>query len=174
MDSGHVCGGRFFRQSLASENCARDLALSRAQDHEFDCATKEASEISRKTAAANRAQEEAKARQLADEQARVAKLRNQLRDRVAQIAPEPINGVAIAICFPDLQRVTRRFAQEQSAEDIFAFVANTDQMFDATGIPLKFSLVLSFGGVRVDRSQTLGQQGLTRRTLLRVELDDED
>jgi hypothetical protein len=174
MGDSYVCRGRFFSRDFGSENCDRDQALVRAQNHEFDRVIKEASEISQQTAAATKAQEDERARQMADEQARIATLRTEISNRAAEIPPEPANGVAIAVCFPDLRRTTRKFGREQSADDIFALVANNPQMFDASGIPLKFRLALAVGGVCVDRSQTLAEQGLTRRTLLHVELDDED
>jgi hypothetical protein len=151
-----------------------DQRILREQDVEFERAVEAALELNKKITAEKIAAETSQAQQLADELSKIARFRNQIRDRAAQIPPEPAIGVAIAISFPDFKRVTRKFGVNQLGDDIYAFAANSDQLFDGTSLPLNFALRLSPGSGRLERNRTLAEQGLTRRTLIHVVLNDDD
>jgi hypothetical protein len=151
-----------------------DQRIVHEQDVEFARAVEAAMEMNKKMTAEKIAAETASSQRMADEQSRIASFRNQIRDRAAQVPPEPTNGVAIALCFPNLKRVTRKFGVTQLGDDIYAFVANSDQMFDDASLPLNFELRLSPGSDRLDRNRTLAEQGLTKRTLIHVVVNDDE
>jgi hypothetical protein len=143
------------------------------QNDEFERTREQAIAAANSTAAKQAAAEEVRLKELAMEESRAEKLRAQIRARAAQIPPEPASGVTIALCFPDGKRVTRRFATNDSADHVFAFVANSDAMFDDKGRPFNFEL--QNGPMRsqqLQRGHTLVEQGMKGRTLLHVLIDD--
>jgi hypothetical protein len=125
-------------------------------------AEQEADIIRRQQAAEAEEAERQRLQRVADVQAR----RQAIKDRAAQIPPEQAGGIQFAICFPDQTRVIRTFLKEQSADDVFAFVAGFDSMFDDDSNPIDFDL--SYGHGELDRHRTLAEQGITGRTLIRV------
>jgi hypothetical protein len=125
-------------------------------------AEQEATVIRRQQAAEAEAAERKRLQAVADIQAR----RQAIKDRASQIPPEQVDGIQFAICFPDQTRVMRKFLKEQSADDVFAFVAGFDSMFDEDSNPIDFDL--SYGHGDLNRHRTLAEQGITGRTLIRV------
>jgi hypothetical protein len=91
-----------------------------------------------------------------------------IRARAAQVPPEPATGIQLAIALPDSTRILRKFSKDQSADDVFAFVANLKQLFDSKGRPIEFDLYC--GMTAVERNQALEQQGMRGRVLLRVDI----
>jgi hypothetical protein len=144
----------------------QDQELREHQNAEFEKAEDEAREIEQKVAAETRIVEQ----QLADVQA----MRSSIRKRAEQIPPEKANGIAIAICFPDQKRILRKFDPTQSAEDVWAFVANNDQMFDGANRPMSFEIAFGTGNSVLDKTRTLAEQGITGRTMMRVLVNEND
>jgi hypothetical protein len=94
------------------------------------------------------------------------RIREEIRGKAAALPPEKADGIVIAVTLPSRERIQRKFGLDQRAEDIFAFVADQEQLFDEAGNPKEFEL--SQGTDDVVREKTLAEQGITRRTLLRV------
>jgi hypothetical protein len=162
----------YWRSEYPTESVySKSTKIIQEQDREFEEAIQENIETNNRIAAAKRAAEEEETQRQTNARSRIEELRDLIRERASEIPPEPMNGIMIAICFPDMKRLTRKFGLDESCENIFAFVANDEQMFDDNSGPLKFSLMV--GIVSLNKEQTLAQQGLTTRTLVRVLMDDE-
>jgi hypothetical protein len=157
----------------SSDNEYDDSNLIQDQDAEFELALKKAIEDTKTAAAAKAAAEAAELQQIKSEELKIATVRNEIRERANQIPSEPDNGIAIAFCFQDSTRIIRKFNPNQTADDIFAFIANDDRMFDTQFKPLPFDLTLGLGQLSINRMCTLAQQGLTHRTLVRIVVDED-
>jgi hypothetical protein len=95
-----------------------------------------------------------------------ANVRNVIRQRAAALPEESKDGILIAITLPSRGRIQRKFRSSEPAQDVFAFVADNEELFDENGDPLEFEL--SQGKGDLIRDKTLAEQGVTGRTLLRV------
>jgi hypothetical protein len=152
-----------------------DQSLIESQDSEFVRAERQAIETEQRAVKQLQSAEELRLQKMALEESRAENARQIIRRRADQLPPEPENGVTIAICLPDLKRVTRKFGAEEKGENVFVFVAKEDQMFDENWRPRKFELAMGGpGSPNLDRTRTLGQQGINRRSLLRVVLDSDE
>jgi hypothetical protein len=144
---------------------AEDEKLRQHQNAEFEQAENEARELQKMEAI-----KQAKVQQeLENDQIQ----RGAIQKRAAQIPEEPATGVQIAICFPDQKRVVRKFDADQNTEDVLAFVANHDQMFDNKMRPRAFSVAFGAGNAMLDPAKTLSEQGIRGRTMMRVIFDDD-
>jgi hypothetical protein len=151
-----------------------DLSLIAEQNCEFERVLNEAISREREIEGRKRSEDEIRIRTQAEEAEFVTNAHARIRARASQIPIEPTNGVIISVCLPNAKRVTRKFGANDSGENIFAFVANNDEMFDEKSLPLNFGLIC--GGsqmVRLDRCRTLSEQGIERRVLLHVIVDDD-
>jgi hypothetical protein len=145
---------------------AEDQKLVQDQDAEFEQAQNEAHELQKIEAT--------KQAKLQEELEDSLGLREAIRKRAVQIPEEPATGVQIAICFPDQRRVVRKFDPTQNADDVLAFVANQEQMFDTKMRPRVFSLVFGAGNSMLDTAKTLSEQGIKGRTMMRVVIEDDE
>jgi hypothetical protein len=130
----------------------QDQELMEDQNAEFEKAEDEAREIEQKVAAETRTVQ----RQLAD----VHAMQNRIRGRATQIPPEQTNEIAIAICFPDQKPIFWKSHPTQSADDVWAFVANNDQMFGNASRPMSFAITFGTGNSVLDKTKTLADQVL--------------
>jgi hypothetical protein len=165
----------FLYSNLVGGKNTPEQSLIESQNTEFDRAERDAIEKEKQTVKQQFDAEERRIHKLALEESKAELLRQRIRQRADQIPPEPANGVTIAICMPDSKRVTRKFGVDDSAENVFAFVANNDQMFDEKANPFRFDLAQGRPGLpNLDRKRTLAQQGVCGRILLRVVLDTDE
>jgi hypothetical protein len=110
---------------------------------------------------AERAAQEAKARQEREIQAQKARV----MERVQQLGPEPSDGVQLRVRLPDGQPIGRRFGTNLNGEDVYDWVVT--QMDDFI---LNFKLV--WGSKELDKDQRLDEQGVIGNTLFMVVLED--
>jgi hypothetical protein len=151
-----------------------DHSLIEEQDAEYLRVLNEAREQEKRAMAKKLHDEAVRAQKHEEEKANAKNARESIRERASQIPPEPTNGIPIAFRLPNGKRIARRFAAEDRADDLFAFVADLDDMFDARGRSFRFEFCwCGLGSAHLNREKTLAEHGIKGRVLFYVSIDDD-
>ena len=87
--------------------------------------------------------------------------RRELREKAAQLPPEPADGIVLAVLLPTQKRITRKFDKSEKGENLKVWVAATED------IVKDFELQLPAGAV-LDEEKTFDEQGIKNRSLFNV------
>lgn len=95
--------------------------------------------------------------------------RKAILEKAAALAPEPENGITLAVVFPSQKRLSRKFAKDTKGEDVVIWTAAQDDLLEYGSNPIEFELRQP-GGAAIIQDKTLDEQGITGRTLFNVVL----
>lgn len=95
---------------------------------------------------------------------KIQETRLQIIAKCEAVAPEPANGIQIAVNLPS-KRFIRKFSPESLCDELFDLIAAEDDAFDDDGNPKSFILTIPMGP-DLSRGKTFAEQGITRRSLL--------
>jgi hypothetical protein len=140
--------------------------LRRSQDDEYVETVEEAQRREAEEDRMRRESEEAKGR-IAEEMERKA---SEVEEMARAMAPEPMQGVAIAASLVGGERVVRRFRPSDQGKWVYAWVA-----WKSTGKGRvlafdDFELKTTVGNAKLECDRTLHEQGITGRVLFAVSL----
>ena len=86
------------------------------------------------------------------------------------LPPEPEDGVQICFLMPSNKKIFRKFDINHSNE-LFTFVSAQDELFDENKASIPFKIHKTTGN-SIEKNKTLAEQGIVKRTMLRIILDD--
>jgi hypothetical protein len=129
-----------------------------SQDEQFDIAEREyAARMAELERLQAEEQREKQQRQLA---------RDEARENAAALPPEPVDGISIAVRLPSGRKVMRRFGMDEKTDDLFALIANEDELW-SDGTP---EFALKCVTWELARGSTFASQNVVHRTLFTCEV----